>query len=153
MSRAIAHAPVRDAQTQRPAPLHRHAPVVCLRCGRSVPRQARQQKYCSAHCRELARERSRKAFVGQDTGAPANPQKNINGFKSLPTSKTWSSITLQGPRKVLEAEIFGSRVWRGIVSPDGVACEVGTLRQRTLAEKAVPDLRAQSEVGAGVADA
>jgi hypothetical protein len=114
--------------------LRRDAPVVCARCGRSVPRQARQQKYCSAHCRELAKQRTRKAFLGQDTGAPPNPLKNVNGFKSLPTPKSGSSIALQAPRKVLEAEVFGGRIWRPVVSSGGVVCEVGTLRKRALVE-------------------
>jgi hypothetical protein len=33
---------------------------------------------------------------------------------------------------VIEAEVFGGRKWRSIVSSDGVAYEVGMLRKRTL---------------------
>jgi hypothetical protein len=108
--------------------LHRNAPVVCIRCGHVVPRQARQQKYCSAHCRELAKERCRKAFLGQDTSAP----KKINGFKFLPAPKSRSRIALQAPRQVIEAEVFGGRAWRPIISSGGVVCWVGTLRKRAL---------------------
>jgi len=108
--------------------LRRDAPVICARCGRSVPRQARQQKYCSTHCRELARERTRKAFLGQDTGAPANPPKNANGFKSLPAPESVSSLL----HNAIETEIFGNRTGRQAVSSNGVACEVGTWRARTL---------------------
>ena len=114
--------------------LRRDAPVICAHCGRSVLRQARQQKFCSAHCRELARECCRKASLGQDTRAPTNPQKKINGFKSLPAPKSGSSIALRAPRRVIEAEIFDDRRWRHVVSSDGVVCEVGTLRKRTLVE-------------------
>jgi hypothetical protein len=110
----------------------RDAPVVCARCGRTVSRQSRQQKYCSAHCRELARERSRKAFLGQDTGAPANPPKKINGFKSLSAPKSGSSIALKAPRHVVEAEVFGGRAWSPVISSGGVVCEVSTLRKRAL---------------------
>jgi hypothetical protein len=35
---------------------------------------------------------------------------------------------------VIEAEVFGGRTWRQVVSPDGVVCEVSTLRKRTLVE-------------------
>ena len=110
----------------------RDAPVVCVRCGRSVLRQARQQKFCSAHCRELAKQRTRKAFLGQDTGAPPNPPQNVNGFKSLPAPKSGSSIALQAPRDVIEAEVFSGRQWRPVVSSGGVVCEVSTWRRRTL---------------------
>jgi ribosomal protein L37AE/L43A len=38
-----------------PVPLHRDAPVTCPSCGRTVPRRARQQIYCSMACkREIA---------------------------------------------------------------------------------------------------
>ena len=116
----------------------RDAPVVCARCGRSVPRQARQQKFCSAHCRELAKQRTRKAFLGQDTGVPPNPLKNVNGFKSPPTPKSGSSIVLRAHRHVIEAEVFGGRAWRGIVSSSGVGCEVSTWRKRTLVGRDAP---------------
>jgi hypothetical protein len=80
----------------------------------------------------LAKQRTRKAFLGQDTGAPPNPQKNINGFKSLPAPKSGSSIVLLAPRHVIEAEVFGGRQWRSVVSSGGVICEVSTWRRRTL---------------------
>ena len=116
----------------RAEPSRRDAPVVCARCGKIGARHARQQRYCSAHCRELAKERTRKAFLGQDTGAPPNPPKKINGFKSLPAPKGGSSIALGAPRHVIEVEVFGDRKWQWAVSSDGVVCEVGTLRRRAL---------------------
>jgi len=125
--------------------LHRDAPVICAHCGRSVPRKARQQKFCSAHCRELARERCRKASLGQDTGAPTNPPKKINGFKSLQAPKSGSSIALRAPHHVIEAEVFGGRVWRQVVSPSGVVCEVGTLRPRALRENGAPIIKLRSD--------
>jgi hypothetical protein len=124
----------------------RDAPVVCARCGRSVPRQARQQLYCSDTCRERSRERSRKIGAGAikrgpgypTTGAPANPLKNVNGFKSLPAPKIGSSIAFQAPRHVIEAEIFGGRRWRPAVSGGGAICEVSTWRKRTLVGRDAP---------------
>jgi hypothetical protein len=119
-------------KTDRPAPLHRDAPVVCPQCGRIVARKARQQIYCSTHCRERGKERTRKAFLGQDTGAPPNPLKKANGFNVLRARENGSSIPQNLRRKVIETEIFGGREWRQVVSSDGVVCQVSTLRQRTL---------------------
>jgi hypothetical protein len=112
--------------------LHRDAPVICSQCGRSAPRKARQQKFCSARCREKARERSRKAFLGQATGAPTNPLKKANGFNVLPAWKSGSSIAPRVPREIIEIEVFGGRAWREVTSSDGVVCEASTLRPRTL---------------------
>jgi hypothetical protein len=116
----------------RPLAPHRDVPVSCAHCGRTTARQARQQKYCSASCREAARRRSRKAFLGQDTGAPTNPHEKVNGFSALPAPKSGSSIGLQGPRHVIGTEIFGGREWQQAVSPDGVICQVSALRKRAL---------------------
>ena len=119
----ISHHPPRNKTSPR-----RDTPVVCPRCGRSVTRKARQQVYCSTHCRE----RDKKRFYGL---APLDPPKNVNGFKSLPTPKIGSGkAPLRAPRKVIAIEVFGGRNWSSIVSPHGIACEVGTLRKRTLCD-------------------
>jgi hypothetical protein len=128
-----------QADRRKPDPgrtfsLHRNAPVICFRCGRAVPRQARQQKFCSARCREAAKQRSRKAFLGQDTGAPPNPPKKVNGFNILRTQKNGSSIPQNLRRTVIEAEAFGGRKWRQVTSSGGVVCEVSTLRKRALCD-------------------
>jgi hypothetical protein len=36
---------------------------------------------------------------------------------------------------VIEAEVFGGRKWRSVVSSSGVVCGVGSLRQRALQDK------------------
>lgn len=36
------------------------------------------------------------------------------------------------PHRVIEVEVFGGRVWREVVSPDGVLYQIGTLRKRAL---------------------
>jgi hypothetical protein len=83
--------------------------------------------------------------LGQDTGAPPNPPKKINGFKSLPAPKSGSSIALRAPRRVIEAEVCGGRVWRQVISPGGVVCEVGTLRKRALHENGAPITKLHSD--------
>jgi len=97
-----------NSQTpNRTAFVRRDTPVVCARCGRDVPRQARQQKYCSTHCRELAKQRTRKALLGQGTGAPPNPPKNISDSNAFQVPKSGSRVGPNVPRKVLEAVFFG----------------------------------------------
>jgi hypothetical protein len=68
--------------------------VVCATCGRRTIRKARQQRYCSTRCREQGKERSRKAFVGGDTGAPPNPPKKENKNNVLQGGKSGSSFPI-----------------------------------------------------------
>ena len=107
------------------------APVACASCGRKVARRARQQRFCSGRCKEKARTRIRKAFLGRDTGAPSNPSKKVNKFKPLQRAKTLSSNRIFGPADVLDAEVF-DRAWTPAVSSGGVAVEVGRLRAHAL---------------------
>jgi len=111
----------------------RDAPVTCASCGREVQRRARQQRFCSDRCRnrEIGRKRVRKAFLGRDTRAPANPPKKDKEFKVLQRAKTLSSRGIFGPAHVLAAEVF-DRKWEPRVSSGGVVIEVGRLRQRAL---------------------
>jgi hypothetical protein len=131
--------------------IRRTDPVCCPICGRTVPRKARQQRFCSARCRgrgkehTRGKERSRKASPAETavqtikngvgyptTGAPTTPPEKANGFNLFGPPKSGSSIALQAPPRVIEAEVFGGRVWRQVVSPGGVVCEVGALRKRAL---------------------
>jgi len=71
---------------------------------------------------------------------PSSPAPKINAVRPNRSKKPKQnqrprSAILQGvraPRHVIEAEVFGGRIWRQIVSSDGVVCEVGTLRPRAL---------------------
>jgi hypothetical protein len=122
-----------NAAAPRPQ-LVRRDKVACARCGREVARRARQQRFCSTRCKEKARTRVRKAFLGRRTGAPANPSKKDREFKVLQRAKTLSSHRILGPAHVLNAEVFG-RVWQYMVSNGGVAIEVSRLRARALVER------------------
>jgi hypothetical protein len=125
---------------RRPLALHRNDPVICVRCGRDVPRRARQQKFCSNRCREATKERSRKTGVDAKkvggryptTSAPPNPPKRVNSFNVLRTPKTQSRLSQKLRRQVIETEIFGGREWQPGVSSGGVAYEVSRLRPRAL---------------------
>ena len=110
----------------------RDAPVICAGCGRQVQRQSRQQRFCSARCKEKGRTRVRRAFLGRDTGAPTHPPKNGNEFKALWGAKSVSSPRILAPSRVLDAEIWGRRDWRETVSSGGVAVEVSRVRSRSL---------------------
>jgi len=111
----------------------RDAPVTCASCGREVQRRARQQRFCSDRCRnrEIGRKRVRKAFLGRDTRAPANPSKKDKEFKALQRVKRQSTMRILGPAAVLESELF-DRKWQPAVSSGGVAIEVSRLRARAL---------------------
>ena len=55
---------------RRPLAIRNRLLVVCVGCGREVPRTSHRQKHCSAKCRtrEHGRARVRKALLAQDTG-------------------------------------------------------------------------------------
>ena len=118
--------------------------VVCSLCGKSVPRQARQQIYCSAHCR-LKAFRANQVAKAIETHPMARPTgaAKINAVPPRPSQEVPGNayaFQLQNrhgraPHHVLEAEIFGAREWRRVVSSDGVVCEVSTLRKRTLRDR------------------
>jgi hypothetical protein len=115
----------------------RDAPVICAGCSRSVPRRARQQRFCSDRCRnrEIGHGRVRKASLGRDTGAPANPPKKNRNFSALRRAELLSSRRILAPADVLAIEVFG-RGWNPAVSSGGVPIEVRRLRSRTLVERA-----------------
>ena len=114
---------------------NRNEPVVCALCGRSVERAARQQRYCSARCREKGKERTRKAGLTHDTGAPPDPPKNASRNNNLRRAKSGSNHLKihargwQAPGHVIRAH-FPAGV--EVVSRDGVASFVVQLRPRGL---------------------
>jgi hypothetical protein len=110
---------------------HRNAPVICAGCGRKVQRRARQQRFCSARCKEKGRKRVRRAFLGRDAGAPLHPRKKDSKFKGLQRAKTLSSWRILAPADVLAVEVLG-RAWNPTISSGGVSIEIGRLRPRTL---------------------
>jgi hypothetical protein len=107
----------------------RDEPIVCAKCGKRTKRRMRGQKYCSRVCRERARQRSRKAFLGQDTRAPATPTKKLNGIKALAAAKRRSSYDICGPSRVIKSECSAGREWKLVISPDGVPAWVARRRK------------------------
>jgi endogenous inhibitor of DNA gyrase (YacG/DUF329 family) len=106
----------------------------CGSCGKPITHHAgRRPSYCSARCRirEFGKGRSRKAFLGRDTGAPTKRQKNHSDINFLQRPKIQSGTRILGPASVLVIEVFG-RAWQSRVSSDGVAIEVAQLRPRAL---------------------
>jgi hypothetical protein len=53
--------------------VRKDAPVICATCGKRTERQMRGQRYCSRICRERARRRSRKAFLGPHRPSARDP--------------------------------------------------------------------------------
>ena len=114
----------------------RDALVVCPSCGRSMPRKARQQIYCSTPCRQRANYAKAVAEgrfeppLTKDTVRPTNPPKKVNGINALRAPKSGSSIAPERWRAIVELEVFGGRRWQAVVSSDGLTCEVSLLRPR-----------------------
>jgi hypothetical protein len=102
--------------------------VVCSSCGREVQRRARQQRFCSARCKESARRRVRRApkITHVRAKLPTNPPKISNGINGGQIAKIIASPD------VLEVEVWGGRDWQPAVSSGGVAIEIGRLRARVL---------------------
>jgi hypothetical protein len=117
--------------------MRRDAPVKCEACGRSVTRRSKQQRFCSARCRQFAlrENRARTAIknpvLGMDTGPVTNPPKKLNGFNGLQGAKLGSTPRIYGPRHVLERELFAGSDWQQVVSPDGVVTQVARLGRAT----------------------
>lgn len=111
--------------------LSRDEPVVCAYCGRKAQRQLRGQRFCSPTCRERGRERTRKAFLGTDTGAPATPRKNTRKSKELQStndrSEGWRPAAA---RRAFQVEIIDPHPWEERISSDGVETRVAQLRPR-----------------------
>jgi endogenous inhibitor of DNA gyrase (YacG/DUF329 family) len=106
----------------------------CASCGKPITHHAgRRPSYCSARCRtrNFGKGRSRKVFLGGDTGAPTKHQKIYSNNNALQGAKIQSSTRIVGPTRVLAIEVFG-RAWRSRTSSGGVAIEVAQLRPRAL---------------------
>jgi hypothetical protein len=108
---------VAKAPPEHKRAMNKFEAVRCNACGRTVRRKARQQKYCSDRCREYGRGRSRKAFVGGDTGAPTNPPKILSQINVLQGAKSGSSIPLN---------VLGGYRWPNAIAIDrGLRCTIG----------------------------
>jgi hypothetical protein len=110
--------------------IKKNQPVVCESCGRTVPRNARQQRYCSPRCRKKsAPNASKKPGCSRGSRRRTDPHKTANDVKIIRTQKLRSSIPFNlmggGPQlpgakgpgrdlisKILECEVR-PRVGRG----------------------------------------
>ena len=134
--------PIRPAAEFCHGAARRDTPVICLSCGRTVPRSARQQRYCSDRCRERGRDRSRKTAVEAlknaprypHSGAPTNPLKNINGHNGLqPCGRAG-----RASREACCTRSKSSAAAAGARSSRVLACEVSTLRPAPVAVAGLP---------------
>src|SRR3984893_8727218 len=122
----------------QPLARRRDALVICASCGRSVRRKARRQVFCSARCRarahyaKIVAEGGFNPVSARGTGLLTTPPKKTNKINGQQRADSGSSIRINGPPTVVEVEVFSGRVWREVVSPDGVRVEVGRLLPRAL---------------------
>jgi hypothetical protein len=119
------------------APLtsRRDAPVICAGCGRQVARQARQQRFCSARCKEKARTRARGPTLTTPTPVENNERTGI--FAHGPPEKLNEinrafQAKIRGPKRVIDVEVWGGRDWQSRTSSGGVPIEVSRIRARAL---------------------
>ena len=106
---------------------NRYETFRCQACGRGVKRKSRQQRFCSDRCRDYAKgqKRTRKAFLGEDTGAPPDPLFLSSKNKALQAQKSGSSIPLN---------VLGGYRWPNVVGADRellrkiVRAEIGDTR-------------------------
>jgi hypothetical protein len=119
------------ARVRRRLASRRDQVVVCESCGERVERRMRGQRFCSTRCRDRARGRSRKAFLGKDTRVPTSPARFRNKCNNLPAiideSSPAKSVLLA---RAIQVECFYPHQWAQKVSPDGVKVWVAPLRPR-----------------------
>ena len=119
----------------------------CAQCGRNFVARTVWQSFCSARCRQAAlRVRKANGCVTHAPGsvdAAGTGAAKIIAVRPSPSEKVQQNQQAynasqpggrgcQVSRHVLEAEVFGGRVWKEVVSSDGVVCLVSTWRKRTL---------------------
>ena len=102
----------------------------CLVCGSAItPRRAsRRQRYCSYRCRDEARRARNFAASGATRrGSPAIRRPDENPSSISTTCKggfAGRAPSIIGPQVVIATEIIAGRIWKSVVGPDGVRCEV-----------------------------
>jgi hypothetical protein len=118
-----------SAPNQSPLATRRDSVVICIVCGRTVPRTTRWQRFCTPRCRmRHARAESQKngrpcvfpADLGEDTGRVTHTPQKSNGFNGLQRPKSGSNPRIFGPARVIEQEVFGGRDWVPVTSPSGL---------------------------------
>lgn len=113
----------------------------CASCGDAfIPRKL-WHAYCSPRCR-LQAFRHKADGASETHGGMSGPSgagKKI-AVRSSPIAEVPANTHafhpqnqhVRAPRHVIGTEVFGSRAWRQVTSPDDVVCWVGTLRKRAL---------------------
>jgi hypothetical protein len=119
------------APRRRQPASRRDQAVVCESCGAKVERRMRGQRFCSSRCRDRARRRSRKPFLGKDTRVPATPAKFCKKSKNLQAINDGSTPAKKALlARAIQVECIDSHQWMEKVSPDGVKVWVAQLRPR-----------------------
>ena len=103
----------------------------CECCGQRLQpkRSSRRQRYCNDACRQSA-YRSKKWADRYEIPDPLRSVEN-NRIKSNACNGHFDGRPpcICGPGTVIEAEVFGRRKWRAVISPDGVSVQVTTIKQ------------------------
>ena len=116
--------------TAQALPLRAGNATRCLVCGSTVnPRRAsRRQKYCSYRCRDEARRARNFAASGAtrrgSLGIPRSVENQPLTSTRCEGRFAGGASSIIGPQILFETEIVAGRIWKSVVSPDGVCCKV-----------------------------
>ncbi len=109
----------------------------CFVCEGPMERKTERQLICGKRkCRNGLQGRSLPLgrYGTGDVISPLKKPVNKGPKQALKPDRprSWRSFRggIVGPTRVIEAEVIARRVWREVVSPDGVGCYVTSLRQQ-----------------------
>jgi len=83
-----------------------------------------QRKYCGRKCASVARLNPR-TYRGL-------PPRKFDSRSAHSTGLKTGLAPIRGPARVLDAEVWGGRVWEAAISSDGVPIEISRFRPRAL---------------------
>jgi hypothetical protein len=115
----------------------------CYSCGASLSGLRIDARYCSPTCRQRGRRgvtgtsNSSRFIPGGLNGSTATLSRLDPHKSSISNSRKCGGhpARINAQRLVIDIEVFGGRSWRQTVSSDGVICNVGRLRSRTLCDR------------------
>lgn len=106
--------------------------MTCANCGASLQpkRGSRRQRYCDDACRKTA-FRAAKWLARYEVPEAGRSVEILPAISTaIPPDFADRPPRIYGPRNVIEAEVFGGRQWREIVSANGVRAFVTDMRVR-----------------------
>jgi hypothetical protein len=117
-------------------PLRAGNVLCCENCDATLrpKRGSRRQKFCSYKCRDEARRARNFAFFGSarrgSQGIPRSVENKPDNSTACNGRFRDQPPDISAPKRVIAQELFDSRDWIEVISPDGVACVVAQMGRR-----------------------